>query len=69
MTGHRFSLEFIVNIDKPDVFTLPTPFNVDKHDTGLFNVVVPDTFNEELILGLSTIIIYYHSTCSTDITN
>ena len=45
MTGHRFSLEFIANIDKPDVFTLPTPFNVDKHDTGLFNVVVPDTFN------------------------
>ena len=24
-------LEFIVNTDKPDAFTLPTTFNVDKH--------------------------------------
>jgi hypothetical protein len=38
-------LEFIVNTDKPDAFTLPTTFNVDKHVAALFNVVAPDTFN------------------------
>jgi hypothetical protein len=43
-------LEFIVNTDKPDVFTSPTTFNVDKHDSALFNVVVSDTFNEEFEL-------------------
>jgi hypothetical protein len=41
-------LEFIVNTDKPDAFTSPTTFNVDKHDTALFNVVVPDTFNDDM---------------------
>jgi hypothetical protein len=45
-------LEFIVNTDKPDEFISPTTFNVDKHDTGLFKIVVPDTFNEEVILTL-----------------
>jgi hypothetical protein len=50
-------LEFIVNTDKPDAFTLPTTFNVDKHVAALFNVVDPDTFNEELILVLLLFII------------
>ena len=44
----EFKLEFIVNTDKPDAFTSPTTFNVDKHDTGLFNVVVPETFNDDI---------------------
>ena len=43
-------LEFIVNTDKPDVFTSPTTFNVDKHVVELFSVVAPDTFNEEFKL-------------------
>ncbi len=37
-------LEFIVNTDKPDAFISPTTFNVVKHDTAFFNVVVPDIF-------------------------
>ncbi len=39
-------LEFIVNTDKPDAFTSPTTFNVDKHVAALFNVVAPDTFKD-----------------------
>ena len=39
--------EFIVNTDKPDVVIFPTTFNVEPNVVALFNLVVPDTFNDD----------------------
>ena len=34
-----FKIEFMLNTDNPDAFTLHTTFNEDKHVAALFNVV------------------------------
>jgi hypothetical protein len=39
--------ELIPNTDKPDVFISPTTFNDELIVVALFNVVFPETFNDD----------------------